>query len=482
MTAIYARQSVEKTDSISIETQIQTCIARLPRGEAYEIYADRGWSGATNRRPELERMMECIRAGRISCVAVYKLDRLGRSLRNFLELLDELRCRDVVLMAENITLGGADAYGRLLVGLMMSFAELERDTIIRRVTDNYYERGRNGMFLGGIAPFGFRRTVYRQNGKKIKGLIAEPDSAEIVKSLFERSASDPGASLGQLARWLNQQGIVTVRGNPWSSAAVGRLLHNPVYVRADASVFRYLKSRGSTITTAQEDFDGRRGLYLYGTAKGRTATKYADFRALTVSIAPHEGIVSSALWLACQHRLAENRALNGREPATWLTGLIHCAHCGYACSVTGRGKSTRYLTCGGRKMGICRRKSRPLTAEEVENAVYGYLCEEVNKLICLSTKPEERLKVLEKERNACLDAFSQVSDITARALDEKLCALEREYQALTKLNGDMRRENRLLSEFPARWERMDTHMRRDIACIFVRDVRVSEEEIRIVAR
>lgn len=482
MTAIYARQSVKKADSISIETQIQTCIARLPRGEEYEIYADRGWSGATNRRPELERMMECIRAGRISCVAVYKLDRLGRSLRNFLELLDELRSRDVVLMAENITLGGTDAYGRLLVGLMMSFAELERDTIIRRVTDNYYERGRNGMFLGGVAPFGFRRTVYRQNGKKVKGLLAEPDSAEIVKILFQRSASDPDASLGQLARWLNQQGIATVRGNPWSSATVGRLLHNPVYVSADASVFRYYKSRGCMITDAPEAFDGRHGLYLYGTVKGRTATKYADFRALTVSIAPHEGIVSSGLWIACQRRLEGNRALNGREPATWMTGLIHCAHCGYACSVTGRGKNTRYLTCGGRKMGICMRKTRPLTAEEVENAVYGYLCDTVKQLICISDEPGERLKALEKERNICLSAFSQVSGVTAKALDEQLCALEREYQALTKLNGDTRQENRLLSEFPARWERMDTRTRRDIAGIFVCDIRVSEEEICIVER
>lgn len=478
MTAIYARQSVEKADSISIETQVQICISRLPREEEYEVYADQGWSGATNHRPELERMMQRIRSGYISCVAVYRLDRLGRSLRNFLELLDEFRSYHVVLMAEHLTLGGTDAYGRLLVGLMMSFAELERDTIIRRVTDNYYERGKHGMFLGGIAPFGLQRTQYQRNGKWIKGLVSNPDTVGIVQWLFEQSAYKEWASLGELARQLNRRQILTVRGNPWSSASVGRLLHNPVYVRADEAVYRYYKSRGCMIESEPEQFDGVHGMYLYGTAKGRTATKYANIGLLTASIAPHEGIVDSTVWLACQHRLDQNHTLPGHRPkATWLSGLMHCADCGYACTVTG-GKNKRYLTCGGRKMGICTRKNHPITAEEVEGVIYRYLCGAVKRLDSVSVPITERLKQLEQERESCINAFSQVSALTAAALDERICRLEQEHRAL--LQCSEARQNRILLDFPIIWKQLDQIEKHKVAGIFVRDIRISEKELHII--
>lgn len=480
MTAIYARQSVEKADSISIETQVRACVQRLPRGEKYEVFADRGWSGATNRRPALERMMQAVHEGRFSCIAVYKLDRLGRSLRHFLELLDELNGRNVTLMTESVTLGGADAYGKMLAGLMMSFAELERDTIIRRVTDNYYERGRNGMFLGGSAPFGLMRAEYRRDGRSIKGFTAQPEQAALVRQMYERYVRD-NISLGHLAQELNRQKIVTARGNPWSSASVGRLLHNPVYVRADALVYRYFKGAGSKVTSPPEAFDGQHGLYLYGTAKGRSATKYADYRALTVSIAPHEGIVGSVLWLGCQRKLKSNRTLNGRDSATWLNGLVHCTHCGYACSVTGRGKQVRYLTCGGRKMGVCPKKSRPLTAEEVEEAIYRYLWGEVRRLSQLPEPSESRRQELEYEKERCLNALIR-SETAAEALEQRLCALEQEQKAIDSAQCDAWQAKQLLFGFPERWKHMDFRARRTIVGIFVCDIRVSEEEIRIVGR
>ncbi|MGN1031640.1 MAG: recombinase family protein [Butyricicoccaceae bacterium] len=482
MTAIYARQSVEKADSISIETQIQTCIARLPRGEAYEVYEDRGYSGASNQRPALERMMERVRAGRITCIAVYKLDRLGRNLRHFLALLDELRSQDVTLMTESVTLGGTDAYGRLLAGLMMSFAELERDTIIRRVTDNYYERGRKGMFLGGTAPFGYIRTVYRADGKAIKGLTAHPETGGIVQELFGCYAQDDTVSLGSLAQRLNRREIKTVRGNPWSSATVGRLLHNPVYVRADEQVYRYFKARGTEITAAPAAFDGIHGLYLYGTAQGRTATKYADLSVLTVSVAPHEGLVNAECWLACQRRLAGNRAISGKRPATWLSGLIRCGCCGYACSVTGRGRAVRYLTCGGRKMGICSGNQSPLTAEELERTAERYLWEKAEALRRIPYRPTARLEELAKERSACLSAFREVSAVTAKALDEQLCALEREQASLIQLEADAEGCDRLLRAFPRLWDKMDVAARNEVARIFLREIRVETDTITLVER
>ena len=85
MTAIYCRQSVDKKDSISIEQQIEYCKARA-LGEPCEVYSDRGYTGANTNRPDFERMMTDIAKNKIRKVIVYKVDRISRSLLDFVQL------------------------------------------------------------------------------------------------------------------------------------------------------------------------------------------------------------------------------------------------------------------------------------------------------------------------------------------------------------------------------------------------------------
>ena len=80
--AVYARQSVDKADSISIESQIDFCNYEL-KGESCETYTDKGYSGKNTERPAFERMMTDIKAGKIGRVVVYKLDRISRSILDF---------------------------------------------------------------------------------------------------------------------------------------------------------------------------------------------------------------------------------------------------------------------------------------------------------------------------------------------------------------------------------------------------------------
>lgn len=84
MTAIYCRQSVDKKDSISIETQEQECRARLRSGETdVQVYCDRGYSGKNTNRPDFQRLMADVESGRVSKIIVYKLDRMSRSVLDF---------------------------------------------------------------------------------------------------------------------------------------------------------------------------------------------------------------------------------------------------------------------------------------------------------------------------------------------------------------------------------------------------------------
>lgn len=87
MNAIYTRQSVDRADSISIESQIEFCKYEM-RGEAYKVYSDRGYSGKNTDRPAFAEMMNDIENGIISKVVVYKLDRISRSILDFSTMME----------------------------------------------------------------------------------------------------------------------------------------------------------------------------------------------------------------------------------------------------------------------------------------------------------------------------------------------------------------------------------------------------------
>ena len=85
MDAIYARQSIDKKDSISIETQINFCKRESTSPDGYKIFRDKGFSGKNMKRPDFQRMLTEIRSGIIKRVIVYKMDRFSRSILDYSE-------------------------------------------------------------------------------------------------------------------------------------------------------------------------------------------------------------------------------------------------------------------------------------------------------------------------------------------------------------------------------------------------------------
>ena len=93
--ALYARQSVDKKDSISIDTQLDACRRLLKENEPYKEYTDKGYSGKDTNRPAFQQMLKDLHAGKISKIIVYKIDRCSRSVLDFYQLvhtLDTLGC------------------------------------------------------------------------------------------------------------------------------------------------------------------------------------------------------------------------------------------------------------------------------------------------------------------------------------------------------------------------------------------------------
>ncbi|HEX3027705.1 MAG TPA: recombinase family protein, partial [Clostridia bacterium] len=121
ITAIYARQSIDKKDSISVESQIEFC--RRECAGLYEIYEDRGFSGKNINRPAFERLMRDVEAGRVSKLVCYRLDRISRSILDFGSIWETLSCAGVEFVSVNEKFDTSTPGGRAMLYIIMVFAQ-----------------------------------------------------------------------------------------------------------------------------------------------------------------------------------------------------------------------------------------------------------------------------------------------------------------------------------------------------------------------
>ena len=116
--AIYARQSVDKVDSISIESQIEYCKYET-RGEPCRVFQDKGYSGKNLDRPEFQNMIAAIRRGEIKRVICYKLDRCSRSILDFANMMEELQRYDVEFVSCTEKFDTSSPMGRAMLNICM---------------------------------------------------------------------------------------------------------------------------------------------------------------------------------------------------------------------------------------------------------------------------------------------------------------------------------------------------------------------------
>ena len=133
------------------------------------------------------------------------------------------------------TFDASTAIGRAMLGIIMVFAELERENILMRVKDNYYARGKKGLYLGGI-----------------KTSVLMPNTDMPTVQFMYDAYREERTLLGDIAKQLNADGILSPNGSSWDSSMISRILRNPSYVVADTDVYHYYKEKGCKIPTPVE--------------------------------------------------------------------------------------------------------------------------------------------------------------------------------------------------------------------------------------
>jgi site-specific DNA recombinase len=391
--ALYCRVSSEdqaERDTIQAQIEFLRQYAGLYKQTIVDEYTDEGISSTTSLRdrPEGLRLLNDAKAGRFTEVLVYRVDRLGRSLRVLLEAHDALQAAGVTIKSVTEPFETGSAIGMFLFSLLGSMAALEKATISERTALGRHRIARQGRLPGGCLPFGY--TLDQQRIVPSYVPYAGTTEAEFVRDLFNRIAD--GSALFAECQRLNDAGIKplkrfsatkTTTSKAFYPARLSRMLHSPAYI-------------------GELDYDG-----------------------ITI---PIPAIIERSVFTKAQQQLESNLH---KKPAVirqnLLRGKLKCTICGrfFVCRPMNKGKY--YYKCNSitdirrRKGDVC--PSKYLPADYVEQFVWRHierLIEDPDSVLRQSKDEIKRRRDLHypiQRRKELLKDLQNVTDRRRRLLE-----------------------------------------------------------------
>ena len=392
--ACYVRVSTEnQLENYSIDEQIDR-LKSYCKAKDYTIvkfYTDGGYSGGNMNRPALQQMLKDIQAGYIDTVAVYKLDRLSRSQKDTLTLIeDSFLANKVDFISVNENFDTSTPFGRAMIGILSVFAQLEKDQITERFQMGKIGRAKNGYFHGGgYAPTGYDYV----DGK----LIINEYEAMQVRELFERFSK--GYPLHNC--WQYMQKKYTTKYGAWKSETLVRqVLKNQIYI-------------------------------------GNVKYKGVHYKGI------HEPIISDDLYQTVQNVFKNSRRDNPsfrRSPfkaSTLLSGLIYCANCGARFHGEHGNYSCYSRTKGDAKYVIdpdCKNKKWKI--EDLDNMVIDFISNlsfEENEIPEMPSPKKrdynKRISEIDRQISKLIDLY-QIGNIPIETISSKVDRLTEEKNAL----------------------------------------------------
>jgi len=219
--AIYTRKSSEEgleQEFNSLDAQYEACKAYITsqRHEGWtlarERYDDGGISGGTMEREGLKALLADVAAGKVDVIVIYKIDRLTRSLADFARIVELLEKHGASFVSVTQSFNTKTSMGRLMLHVLLSFAQFEREVGAERVRDKIAASKAKGMWMGGTVPLGYD-AVDRK-------LVVNGQEAETVRAIFGRFVELK--SVQGTLRWAQRQGLKTKHRSKNGTARGGR--------------------------------------------------------------------------------------------------------------------------------------------------------------------------------------------------------------------------------------------------------------------
>jgi site-specific DNA recombinase len=385
--AIYTRKSSEEgleQDFNSLDAQREACEAYIRSQKSAgwallsDMYDDGGISGGTLERAALQRLLADIQAGRVDIVVVYKVDRLTRSLSDFAKIVEVFDAKGVSFVSVTQAFNTTTSMGRLMLNMLLSFAQFEREVTGERIRDKITASKQKGMWMGGLPPLGY--------DVRNRLLVVNQGEADTVRHIFRRYAALK--SVHALKVELDQESVVSkVRRDRFGRATGG----NPL---ARGALYRMLQNR------------------IY---RGEISHKGKAYPGL------HEAIIDEALWDEVQAALIQNRVERVRRSSaatpSLLAGLVYDDAGERMTPTHANKKGTRYRYYVSQSLIRRNRPKAPGAACRVPAAD-------------LETIVENRVCALLRDEAAVFDSAGFISVETRKALIEQAADLARRWPTL----------------------------------------------------
>ena len=404
--AIYTRKSTEE----GLEQEFNSLDAQREAAEAYiasqkhegwiclpDRYDDGGFTGGNMERPAMKRLLADIEAGRIDCIMVYKVDRLSRSLMDFARVMETFEKHSVSFVSVTQQFNTSTSMGRLMLNVLLSFAQFEREIISERTRDKIAATRRKGKWSGGMPMLGY--DVDLGGGR----LLVNDDEARTVRGIFELYLEHQ--SLIETVKVLNARNWATKQwttrkgnergGKPFVKNSLFKLLTNVIYL--------------GKITYKDEVHEGE-----------------------------HPAIVDPDIFDRVQRLLKRNGRTGGKHVrnrfGALLKGLIRCTPCGCGMVPThttkNGNKRYRYYVCQNaqsRGWHTCPTPSVP--APEIERFV-------VDQIKSIGQDTDLLAETLKQSRRQREEAIKEL-EAEQRALERQLNRYSTELRKLvTQAKGD----------------------------------------------
>ena len=408
--AIYTRKSTSSglaSEFTSLDNQrerAEALIASLA-DQGWEAlparYDDGGFSGGNTDRPALQQLLRDVETGLMDAIVVYRLDRITRSLADFVQIHKFLEKHNVALVSVTESINTQTPHGRMMVNVLLSFAQYERELAGERTRHKIHSSRRRGRWTGGTPILGYDTAP--EGGR----LTVNGDESDQVRSIFELYVD-----LGSLMKvveeldhrkwrkksWTTRDGKHH-EGGPWNRVSLRRLLTDPLYIGMQK--------------LGDEVFDGE-----------------------------HDAIVSKSLFAKVQKLIDDNRSNGGvvhrNRHGALLRGILRCADCDAPMSFapTKKGnKLYRYYRCSSSmKRGRASCPTGSLPADKIEALV-------VDQIRRLGESPELQAETLQQ-------VFAQVAakrrglKAEAKRLAKQITIAEKTVaklvHTLTDVDGDAR--------------------------------------------
>ncbi|MGL5507741.1 MAG: recombinase family protein [Paraclostridium sp.] len=227
-------------DNTSIEVQHEKIelYCKLNNIELVKVYIDEGLSGKSSDRPAYTNMINFVsnKDNKIDAILVYKSDRVHRSLKNLMIMVDYLKDIDVGFISITEQFNTSTAQGLLFLQMIGSFSEFERKLIVERTHLGRVSKGSKNLFPGGRIPIGYRLI---DNDT----LIIEPNEAEIVREIFKLRSK--GMSFEKIGKRfdISKQRVAYIISNPIYLGKYtydGKVEKNKINIQVPAIVSRYI--------------------------------------------------------------------------------------------------------------------------------------------------------------------------------------------------------------------------------------------------